>query len=257
MNKKIAFFDIETTGTDISLHRIIQFAAKIYLYETTGITLINSYNVLINPGPGIEITNSEIHHITNEMVSGEPEFKHFSGEIIDLFSDCDLSGFNIKRFDVPFLLEEMNRAGADFRMEGRRIIDPFILYKILNPQSLAAAYKKYCGTEIEGAHDALSDVTSSAKVYEMMIRNGDIPTNPDDILKMQNNGTFDPTVDFAGKLLRTENGGIVFNFGQHKGKSVYDNLGYLDWMIRSNFTADTKKCASDIINSQTPLNPFP
>ena len=48
-----------------------------------------------------------------------------------------------------------------------------------------------------------------------------------------------------------ENGNEVFNFGKHKGKKVEDvlsklDLGYYDWMMKSDFALNTKQVLTQI-----------
>ena len=57
-------------------------------------------------------------------------------------------------------------------------------------------------------------------------------------------------VDLAGRIIRNEEGVVVFNFGQHKGKSVEEVLTktpqYLDWIMGRDFAEDTKNVLQEI-----------
>ena len=57
-------------------------------------------------------------------------------------------------------------------------------------------------------------------------------------------------VDFAGRIARDSSDEPIFNFGKHKGKRVIDVFksepSYYDWMMKGEFTRDTKQVITDI-----------
>ncbi len=251
MEKPIVFFDLETTGVDVANDRIVQFAAlKVTgLNFTEGNYSTEELKFYVNPGRPIPAESTAIHGVTDEMVQNAPMFNVQAPKVHDFIRDCDLSGFNIKRFDIPVLAEEFARAGMKFSMVGRRALDPFILYKILYPQSLSAAFKKYTGLELEGAHDAMNDVWASFKVLQGMVFVSDVPSDVDGILKFQANGEeFDSTVDFAGKFIRNKEGDIILNFGKHRGEKAIDHTDFVSWMLGKDFTTDTLNWCETILN---------
>jgi len=255
--KAIVFFDLETTGVDLAKDRICQFAALKVIPSTDtfpfapGNYSTEELKFYINPGISIPLESTEVHGITNEMVKDSPTFNVVAAKIKDFIEGCDLSGFNIKRFDIPLLAEEFGRAGFRFSLEGRNVIDPFILYKILYPQSLSAAYKRYTGVELDGAHDAMNDVVASLRVLQGMINNNEIPSHVEEIMDFQSNGQeFDPTCDFAGKFIRNKDGVIILNFGKHKGEPAEEHTDFVGWMIGKDFTSDTLLWAQGILDAE-------
>ena len=62
--------------------------------------------------------------------------------------------------------------------------------------------------------------------------------------------TFTKMADLAGRMVFNHNNEIVFNFGKHRGKPVTDVLkaepSYFDWMMRGDFTRDTKRKLTEI-----------
>ena len=56
--------------------------------------------------------------------------------------------------------------------------------------------------------------------------------------------------DLAGRMVYNAKDEIVFNFGKHRGKLVSDILksepSYFDWMMRGDFTRDTKRKLTEI-----------
>lgn len=75
--RPLIIFDNETTGTDIVLDKIVQFAA-IKVNPETWEEIGEAKNVLMNPGIPIPKGASDIHGITDEMVKGRPLFKAYS-----------------------------------------------------------------------------------------------------------------------------------------------------------------------------------
>lgn len=246
--KPIVFFDLESTGTDLASDRIIDFGAIRVSNFGSCDQKIEYLEFLINPSR--PILNSEIHGITDEMVIDAPTFKQVAEHIAAFMEGCDLAGYNIKRFDIGLLAEELNRAGIDFSMAGRRTLDQFLAYKVLNPQTLAAAHERYVGMPIENAHRAMADANASLAVFNNMIAFNHIPNDADEIVKFQQNGEeHDTMVDFAGKFTRNKDGVILLNFGQHKGKPAIEHPDFVKWMLTKDITTDTHRWCGDILDT--------
>ena len=90
LKKPLCFFDLETTGTDISKDRIIEIAILKLFPDGTKETL----ETRINPEIPIPIEASMVHGITDQMVINQPSFKEVSKKIYDFIKGCDLAGFN-------------------------------------------------------------------------------------------------------------------------------------------------------------------
>src|SRR5215510_14183595 len=119
LKKPIAFIDLETTGTNLGIDRIVEIAiVKILTDGTKGVK-----RKLINPEMPIPTGASDVHGITDDMVKDAPTFKQVAHELKQVLDGCDLAGYNSNRFDIPMLMEEFLRAGIEFDMKGRRLID--------------------------------------------------------------------------------------------------------------------------------------
>ncbi|MGD1981043.1 MAG: 3'-5' exonuclease, partial [Flavobacteriaceae bacterium] len=110
LNKPLCFFDLETTGTDISKDRIVEIAVLKLHPDGTKETL----ELRVNPEMPIPPEVSAVHGITNEMVADAPTFKQQSQKVYGFIKGCDLAGFNSDRFDIPLLVEELLRSEIDF-----------------------------------------------------------------------------------------------------------------------------------------------
>ena len=77
LSKPICFFDLETTGINISKDRIVEISIlKVYPNSNK-----ESRTWLVNPEISIPSEVSKIHGITNEMVINEPNFKEIGSQI--------------------------------------------------------------------------------------------------------------------------------------------------------------------------------
>ena len=71
LKNPLVFFDLETTGTNITTDRIIELAyVKVFPNGKT-----EEKDIYINPGMPIPPASTAVHHITDEMVADKPLFK--------------------------------------------------------------------------------------------------------------------------------------------------------------------------------------
>ena len=120
LTRPICFFDLETTGVNISKDRIVEIA--ILKVHPNGKE--ENHRWLVNPEMSIPKEVTAIHGISDADVANEPTFKELAKEIHNMIKDSDLGGFNSNRFDIPLLAEEMLRADVDFDMKNRLSIAP-------------------------------------------------------------------------------------------------------------------------------------
>ncbi len=242
LTKPLCFFDLETTGIQITKDRIVQIA--VVKLSTDGTQ--QKCNYLVNPGISIPKEISEIHGITDEMVRECPTLDAYAEEIIAFFGDADLAGYNSNKFDIPFLVEEFYRVGTPFPMENRSFVDVQNIFHKMEQRTLAAAYQFYCGKTMENAHNALYDAEVTMEVFVSQMDK--YPTLPSDVAPLSDFTRNSPLgmVDFAGRLARNAKNEVMYNFGKHKGKTVEEILkiepGYYGWMLEADFPFQTKDC---------------
>src|SRR5436190_6010046 len=99
LKKPLAFFDLETTGINITSDRIVELAIVKVMPNGELITKATR----INPTIPIPIESSMIHGIYDEDVKDMPTLKSIAHNLVQFLEGCDLAGFNIIRFDVPVL----------------------------------------------------------------------------------------------------------------------------------------------------------
>lgn len=242
LKNSLVFFDLETTGLDITQDRIIQFGA-VKLFPDGTREMMNQF---IDPLIPIKPEATAVHGLTTMDFVGCPTMEEIAPNIIAFIGDSDISGFNIIRFDLPLLIEELGRCGNNLDVSSRRIVDMHNIYRGLRPATLAAAYSEYVGGEFE-AHDAQADSVATLDVA-LSLFDKEKDTVGDSVEQWESFG-FDRSkmVDFAGKFIRNDEGEVCFNFGKDKGKNVKENTSFLSWMLDKEFTNDTKNWAKKLL----------
>ena len=240
LKNPIIFFDLETTGLDITKDRIVELC---YIrVEPNGNEEAKSMR--INPEIHIPEEASKVHGIYDEDVKECPTFKQIAKTLWHTFEGCDLAGYNSNKFDVPLLVEEFMRAGVDIDLSKRKLVDVQNIYHKLERRTLIAAYKYYCGKDLENAHSALADTQATYEVLQAQLDKypNDLQNDMQflaDYSRMSNN------IDFAGRFVYDENGVELVNFGKYKGKPLKEVLqkdpGYYGWIMQSDFTMNTKQ----------------
>lgn len=239
LDRNLAFFDLETTGVTVGADRIIEISVIRISPDGTR----TDFHKRVNPEIPIPEFVSQLTGITNADVANAPNFAAISSGLKQFLEGCDLAGYNSNKFDVPFLIEEFHRVGVDFSLTGRRLVDVQNIFHKMEPRTLAAAYKFYCGKELVNAHAADADTLATYEVFiAQMERYADLQGKDMDYLHKFTN--MYNTVDLAGRLVYDDQGRELVNFGKHKGKFVMDvfqsDPSYYDWVMRGDFSRDTK-----------------
>lgn len=245
LTKPIVFIDLETTGINVSLDKIVEIALVKVMPDGTK----QVKRKLVNPEMPIPDQVTAIHGISDEMVKDAPSFKQIANEIKQFIEGADLGGYNSNRFDIPMLNEEFLRAGISADMESRQLLDVQKVFHKMEQRTLTAAYKFYCNKNLEDAHSAEADALATWEVLEAQVEKYvNIGNTVESIVKFTGE---DQIVDFAARFIM-ENGVEIFNFGKHKGKSVVKVLKeepqYYDWMMKGDFALHTKQKLTEILN---------
>ncbi len=245
LKNPIIFFDLETTGTNINSDRIVEICfLKVYPNGNE-----ESKTMRINPEMHIPEASTAVHGIHDEDVANCPTFKSVAKDIAKDFEGADIAGFNSNRFDVPVLVEEFLRAGIDLDLTKRKFVDVQVIYHKLEQRTLSAAYKFYCGKNLEDAHTAEADTRATYEVLKAQLdKYPEVLENDVDFLS--NYSSYSRNVDFAGRIVMNDNDVEVFNFGKYKGMPVEEVLlrdpGYYGWILNGDFTLNTKNVLTKI-----------
>jgi DNA polymerase-3 subunit epsilon len=256
LRSPLCFFDLETTGTNITQDRIIEIAViKVMPNGETQRKMD-----LINPTIPIPAESSRFHGLKDEDVKDKPTFKDVAKDYARFFEGADLAGFNILKFDIPILVEEFLRAGVEFDHTRKKVIDAQRIFHLMEKRTLSAAYRFYLGKELHNSHTAEADTQATLDVLLAQVARYDGQPVIDGLgntigeikndMEVLSNLTSSDLVDLAGRMIKNNKGEEVFNFGKHKNKKVLDVLkqepSYYDWMMNGDFPLDTKRKLTEI-----------
>ncbi len=251
LERPLVVLDLEATGTAPHRDRIVEIG--LLKIHPDGSKIMRRRR--INPGMPIPPEATQVHGIRNEDVANEPEFKNVADALFELLADADLAGFGIVQFDLPLLRTEFERAGLDFSIEGRRILDAKAIYHCMEPRDLSAAHRFYCGEPFDAAHSAEADTLATYRVLVAQLRRYEqLPRSIDDLHRISNPRQAD-FVDSEGKLI-WRNGEVHFNFGKHRGVPLREvcagDAQYVRWLTGKDFRADFKKVLSEALQGRYP-----
>lgn len=238
LKRPIVFFDLETTGTNISHDRIVEISLVKVMPDGTEIVKTRR----VNPEMPIPAEATAIHHITDEDVRNEPTFRQIAKSLAQIFTGCDIAGFNSNRFDIPLLDQEFQRADVNFDFGKARFIDVQTIFHKKEPRNLTAAYSFYCGKNLEDAHSASADTMATYEVLKaQLVRYEDLPL---DVAELSEYACQNRNVDFVGRLIYDDLHREIINFGKYKGRVAEEVLkgdpSYYTWIMNGDFTKNTK-----------------
>lgn len=231
LERPLVFFDLETTGLRIGRDRIVEMALIRISPNGDVLERVRRFN----PGIPIPPEASAVHGITDADVADEPSFGAVAKSLARLLDPCDLAGFNVRRFDVPMLLDEFRRAGVAFSVESRQIVDAQMIFHREEPRDLSAAVRFYLDRTLEDAHSALADIRATAAVLgAQLARYPHLPRGLDGL-----HAYCDEIRPFEGPVERwfdrTDQGNLRFRKGKHAGielrQIAREAPDYLQWML--------------------------
>jgi DNA polymerase-3 subunit epsilon len=173
--KKIAVFDLETTGLDVTKERVI--TACVTLLDENGNFTPGDGEWLLNPGVPISPESEKIHGISNTKASTEGmDAAEGLAQIIDRLNSFQDAGIPISPFngsyDFSLLYFEAKRYGLEPFIP-RLVLDAAVLDAGLdkregprNLESMAAYYN----VELVNAHNATADAVAGGRVAQAIAR---------------------------------------------------------------------------------------
>lgn len=267
LKKPLVFFDLETTGVNVSKDRIVEIACVKVMPDGSIITRPEKSGkenrFMVNPEIPIPPETSAIHGIYDEDVADKPTFRQIAKGLFKFLHDCDLAGFNSNKFDIPLLAEEFMRVGVDFSMEGRNVLDVQVIFHMMEKRTLSAGYQFYCGKELSGAHEALPDTMATYEILKAQIerykdtevvneKGETVKPVQNDMEVLHNTSQRNKIADFMGRLVFDQDGDVCLNFGKFKGEkltAIFEKeRGYYAWMMNGDFALYTKKILTEEYN---------
>ena len=221
----LAVLDLEATGVDVVTDRVVEVAVVRVCPDGGQVV----FHRRVDPGVPIPPAATAVHGLADQDVAGCPPFAAVAGELLDVLAGADLAGFGIARFDLPLLAAEFGRAGLDFPLDGRAVVDALTVFHRHEPRDLAAAVKLYCDRQHAGAHSALTDARAALDVLDAQVARYGLPPTPAELHAAL------VEVDVGGRLRKDLARRVVLGFGKHAGRPLADvartDPSYLTWLL--------------------------
>ena len=253
LKRPLVFFDIESTGLNIATDSIVELSfVKIMPGNEERIKTwrVKPWDYVANKQKAINPEAMKVHGISNEELSDCPTFQEILPEVIQWLENCDLSGFNSAKFDLPMLAEEIERVrkytdlNPEINLHDKLMVDVQNIYHKLEPRNLKAAYRFYCNDDLENAHSAEADTYATYKILEVQLDKypEDLKNDVDYLASYSRRQN---PVDYAGRLAYNDKNEAIVTFGKHKGKTArevyFNEPSYFAWIENGEFTLDTKR----------------
>ena len=178
----IAFVDVETTGRDASVDRVVEIGIAV----GRGSQIVARYNWLIHPGVPIPEESRLVHGISDADVAGSPRFPAVAHEVAAALAGCIPAAYNAA-FDRAFLMNEFARAGFAAK-EGDRPapalrrevewFDPLVWAREIQREERSKALGEVAarlGVALENAHRASDDAEAGLRVLYLLGSDARVP----------------------------------------------------------------------------------
>lgn len=269
IERPLIFFDLETTSAVRQTARIVSMAMRVHRPGGR----MDEWHSLVNPGIPIPAESSKVHGITDEIIrigcsqcwrptevhpdaacaewKPIPTFEALAPSLFTGFSGADFGGYNIQ-FDVDVMVAEFKRVKMELDRSGARLLDGHRLWSKLEPRSLAHAVSHFLlGEKMTDAHNALADIRATERVViaELLIPDG-LPRD----LQSLHDSCFprDPNAIGTERKFVFINGVPSFNFGKHRGQPIASQRGFLQWIMKADFSPETKAIVSEALHGRYP-----
>lgn len=252
LDRPMVCIDVEATGKDPNVDRVVEFAAVTQWPDGTR----SRYVQRINPGVPMSAEVTAIHGITDADVADCPMFDEAVSTIRGLLLHADRTGFNIRQYDDTILRAEFARCNVAFP-EGAHVVDSFNVYRAHERRDIASAVRFYLHREHVGAHGALADAEAALDVMLAQVER--YPDLPRDIaaLDVASGGRQPDWATDDGKIRWDTGGDAVIAFGsKNMGLRLIDaDNGLLYWILGRDFAKDVHALCSDVLAGQRPRAP--
>ena len=156
----LCVLDIETTGFVPGDAEIIE----IFILKVVGTEIVDEFYSLFKPKN--EITNSDIHGITDIKVKDSPGFHEKNNEILKFIKESIVVGHNIDNFDLEFLNYFLDRPIENKTIDTLKLSRLILKKKVKDHKLITLT--EYFGIS-PPTHSARADVIATYEVYKKLI----------------------------------------------------------------------------------------
>jgi DNA polymerase-3 subunit epsilon len=191
-SRRLAVFDLETTGLDLREARIVTACAL--EIDEHGQVIGENHEWLADPGIEIPEAASNVHGVTTEIARTRGRAaKEVVAELIETLNGFFAKGIPVVAYNAPYdftiLHFEALRHGLDPIAEPKPVIDPMVLDKFVDTyrsgkRTLEVAARTY-GVSLADAHNATADAVAAGRVAQA-IASKYASKLPDDLTLLHN-----------------------------------------------------------------------
>lgn len=175
----IAVLDVETTGLDPRVDRIIEIA----IIEMKGGVVVDKFATLVNPDQDVPDEVQKLTGIEPSQLADAPRFAEIAEEVRKRLEGRIFVAYNLA-FDRAFVNEELSRVALD--LPSKRYLDPLVfvreLHKSDGSKRLSAVAERL-GIALTSAHRAADDAEAAGHIlYTLLSR---LPERLGDLVLLQ------------------------------------------------------------------------
>ena len=237
IKRPIVVFDIETTDADIYSAEVVQFGAiKVWPNGKT-----QELEFVCKPNKPISQGATDVHGLSDDDVKDKPPFSQYISDLVKLFQDADIVGFNLKRFDVKIVSRQMKDNGVEDIFKDAVVYDAYTVFCNHCSRKLTDAVQFYVGEDIKDAHDAMGDVKSTLAIMAKQQEREELP-----VIEVAAKLCADKTKDkdkedVLARYITERSGKIVLNFSKYKSMQIDKvDKGFLKWIMAGDFPKQLK-----------------
>lgn len=231
--QKIAFVDIETTGTSLSRDRIIEIG----IVKVEDNKILQTYSTLINPERYIPPEITVLTGITSKDLVNAPTFQDIYEELLDILDDCYFAAHNV-RFDLGFLKHEFRLLEKTFSpkhfctVKLSRFLYP--RFKHHNLDSLIDRHNLKC----KNRHRALDDAKVIWEFYKKTLKEFSIDTYQEMFKKIFQRSALPAFLDTTYIQNLPEAPGVCIMYGSDGAPLYVGKSKNIKKRVMSHFTND-------------------
>lgn len=150
--------DLETTGLDPDHDRIVEVAAV----RVVNSQITEKYHQLVNPGIPMPEEAMKIHHITDDMLKGQPPINDVLSPLLD-FIGSDIPAAHNAGFDSRFLKSACQKYHFEAPKEWFDTMRLTVYWPNL-PNRKLESFLKAAGIKNKNAHRSLDDAVATAEL---------------------------------------------------------------------------------------------
>lgn len=214
-DRPLGVFDLETTGPDYDVDRIVTYAVGVLYPDDTH----NMITGVVDSGHEISAKAAEVHGWTNELVeqdeAAEPPSLALE-RIMAVLKECFHQGYPVvafnARFDFTLLSRELERCGMDPDLSPIDVVDPLVIDKAIDKYRKGSrrldAVAAHYGVSLDGWHAADADALVAGAIARKVLRKMGA-NNAEALYDQQKIWAAEQAASYQSYLRRTEPGAVI------------------------------------------------